>query len=70
MKVPLLHLLVLRQSCLELALFLFLALNQGLRASERSRGLVAPFVQLRELWIERSHLKLDLANFQIVLLQR
>ena len=69
MKIAFLHCLVLRQPCLKLPLFLFLGLNQCLRAGEGGSGLIASFVELHELRIECAYLSLDRADFQIILLQ-
>src|SRR5688572_6079983 len=70
MEVSLLHVFVLRQSCLQLASLLLLCGHGNLRPRKRGERLIAPLVELRQLWIERAYLTLDLAYFQIILLQR
>jgi len=69
-EISLLKSLVLREPRLKLALFLFFHLNRGLCARQCISRLITLLVEIRQLRIERFDLRLYLADFEIVLLQR
>ena len=70
MEISLLHQLVLSETTLELALLFFLDLYRCLSARKRSGGLLPFSIKVRKLRIERAQLVFDLADLEVVLLQR
>jgi hypothetical protein len=70
MEISFLKSFVLREARLKLSLFLLFHLNRCLRARQCSGRVIALLVEVRELRIERFDLRLYLADFEIILLQR